>query len=376
MRRVLAYVGERHLMRAPGTLGLVAIDLLRPGPALGRAQHDHRPARQVGLAALPRVPLDLADLRDGFLERGGHGLVHRVGVVALHEVRRVAVTVEQRLQPVVAQAGKDRRIGDLVTVEVQDRQHRSVADRTDELVGVPGGGKRSGLGLAVANHAGDDELGIVEAGAIGVRQAVAEFAALMDGPGRLRGDVGSDVAGEGELLEELLQSGRVRALVRVHLGVRAFQIRRTEHARRAVPGAGHEDHVEIVALDEAIEVRPDEGQRRARAPMPEQAVLDVFDLQRLLEQRVVAQINHAHREVIAGAPPGIDEREFLGGERLIGGGTESCGLGHRRLSLQSGERKLRAFRGSPSGQRPVIVWSELSERRSGDRTRRSLPNFV
>ena len=51
VRRVAAHVGERHLVRAPRALDLVAADLLRSGPALGRAQHDHRPARPLGLAA-------------------------------------------------------------------------------------------------------------------------------------------------------------------------------------------------------------------------------------------------------------------------------------------------------------------------------------
>jgi hypothetical protein len=62
----------------------------------------------------------------------------------------------------VADAREDGRIGDLVAVEVEDRQHGAVADRIDELVGMPGGGERPGLRLAVADHARDDELGVVE----------------------------------------------------------------------------------------------------------------------------------------------------------------------------------------------------------------------
>jgi hypothetical protein len=130
--------------------------------------------------------------------------------------------------------------------------------------------------------------------------------------------------GEGELLEELLQSGRVRALVRVDLGVRALQVRGTEHARRAVSGAGHEDHVEVVALDAAVEVRPDKGQRRARPPVTEQSVLDVLHRQRVLEQRIVPQVDHADREVIRGAPPGVDALELIGAE-----GLGCCELGIR-----------------------------------------------
>ena len=45
VRRVLVHLAHRHLVRAPVVLGALAVDLLRAGPALGCAQHDHRPAR-------------------------------------------------------------------------------------------------------------------------------------------------------------------------------------------------------------------------------------------------------------------------------------------------------------------------------------------
>ena len=62
-------------------------------------------------------------------------------------------------------------IGDLVAVEVQDRQDRPVGRRVQELVGMPARRQRSGLRLAVADDAGDDQVGIVEGGAVGVREA-------------------------------------------------------------------------------------------------------------------------------------------------------------------------------------------------------------
>ena len=42
--RVRADLAHRDLVRAPGALDLVPVDLLRPGPALRRPEHDHRPA--------------------------------------------------------------------------------------------------------------------------------------------------------------------------------------------------------------------------------------------------------------------------------------------------------------------------------------------
>ena len=110
-----------------------------------------------------RLLLHGADLVDGALQRLGHLLVHRGRIAALDEVRLVAVADEQRLQLLVADAREDGRVGDLVAVEVQDRQHRAVAHRIDELVRVPRRRERSGLRLAVAHDAGDDQVGVVEA---------------------------------------------------------------------------------------------------------------------------------------------------------------------------------------------------------------------
>jgi hypothetical protein len=45
---------------------------------------------------------------------------------------------------------------------MQDRQHGAVGYRIEELVRVPCGGQRTGLRLAVADDAGDYEIGIVE----------------------------------------------------------------------------------------------------------------------------------------------------------------------------------------------------------------------
>ena len=49
------------------------------------------------------------------------------------------------------------RVVDLVAVEIQDRQHRTIADRIEEFVDVPRGAQGYGLGLAVAHHRGDDQ---------------------------------------------------------------------------------------------------------------------------------------------------------------------------------------------------------------------------
>ena len=359
-------------MGPPRAFRLVALDLLRSGPALGRAQHDHRPARALRLARRARLLLDGADLGHDPIQRGRHGLVHARGVVSLHEQRRVAVAAQQGLELLVGDAGEDRRVGDLVAVEVQDGQDGAVARRVEELVRVPGGGQWSRLRLAVPHHAGHDEVGVVEGHAVGVGEAVTELAALVDGAGRLGGDVAADVAGERELLEELLHPRRVFALVRVHLRVGPLEIGGAEHARRAVAGAGHEDDVEIVPLDHAVEVRPDEGERGARAPVAEQPVLDVLHAERLAQQRVVAQVDHADGQVVARAPPGVELAQLVGRQGRGGAGRRTKWLSHSRVLTVSlaGPRacgRARRSRGSRSGRGRIA---------SGARPRRRLRSQV
>src|SRR5262249_8160452 len=78
-----------------------------------------------------------------------------------------------------------------------------------------------------------------------------------------------------------------------------------------------------------VQVGPHERQRRARAPVPEQSVLDVVDRQLLAQQRVVAQIDHPDREVVAGAPPRVELVELVAAEDFL----RVLGLLHRCSSF-------------------------------------------
>jgi hypothetical protein len=73
------------------------------------------------------------------------------------------------LQFLVRNASKNRRIGNLVAIQMQHWQHGAVANRIEKLVRMPGGRQRPGFGLTVANHYRDDEIRVVEGRAIGVR---------------------------------------------------------------------------------------------------------------------------------------------------------------------------------------------------------------
>ena len=312
---VAARLSDRHLVGAPGTLDRLAVHVLRPGPALGRAQHKRGPARPLGVTVGAGPPLYVLDLGDDRVERGGELLVHDLGVVALDDVDVVPVPGEQRLELLMRYPGRDRRVGDLVPVEVQDRQHRPVGHRVEELVGVPGARQRPGLRLAVADHAGHDQVRVVERRAVGVGERVAELAALVDGTGRLRRHVRGDAAGEGELAEEPLHAFLVLADRRVPLGVGALQVGVRDEPRSAVPGTRDVDHVEVPVPDHPVEVRVQQVEPGRGAPVPEQPRLHVLGKQRFAQQRVVEQVNLPDRQVVGGAPPRIDQVELGLGQR-------------------------------------------------------------
>ena len=142
-------------------------------------------------------------------------------------------------------AREDGGVRDLVAVEVKDGQDGAVADGVEEFVGVPGGGERAGLGFAVADAAGDDEVGVVEGRAEGVRERVAELAAFVDGAGSFGRAVAADAAGEGEVAEEREHALGILTALGVDLGVVAFEIAVGERGGRAVAGAGDVDDVEV-----------------------------------------------------------------------------------------------------------------------------------
>ncbi len=214
-------------------------------------------------------------------------------------------------------AGEEAGIGDLVPVQVEDRQHAAVAGRVEEFVTVPSGGEGAGLRLAVADDAGDDQVRVVEGGAVGVAQGVAELAALVDAARRLRGDVAGNAPREAELLEQLLHPLRVPADLRIDLAVGPFEVGVGDHRRAAVPRADDIDHVQVITLDDPVEVGAEHVQAGRRSPVAEQPRLDVLPQQRLPQQRVVQQVDLPDREVVGRPPVGVELAELVRRERRL-----------------------------------------------------------
>src|SRR3546814_9764754 len=114
---------------------------------------------------------------------------------------------------------------------------------SSDLVRVPGGGKRTGLRLAVTDDAGDHDVRVVERRSEGVGQRVAELSALVDRTRHLRRDVARDAAGEGELPEQLGHAPPVATQRRVVLRPAALEPGVGDHRRAPVARAGRsEEH--------------------------------------------------------------------------------------------------------------------------------------
>src|SRR5439155_15506708 len=145
--------------------------------------------------------------------------MHLRRLVPLDEVGMIAAAAQELLQLLATDACRDGRVGDLIAIEVQNRQNGPVASRIEELVAVPPGRERSGLRLAIADNAGNQEIRVVEDGAVSMTERVAQLASFMDGTGRFRRHMAGNAAGKGELLEEPLQSWFILCHVGIQLAV-------------------------------------------------------------------------------------------------------------------------------------------------------------
>ena len=207
-------------------------------------------------------------------------------------------------------AREDRRVGDLVAVQMQDRQHRAVGRRVQEFVAVPRGRERPGFGLAVADHAGRDQVGIVEDRAIGMRQRIAEFTAFMNRTRRFGCSMARDAARKAELAEQPAHAVLRLRHARIKLAVGAFEPGVGDHAGAAMARAADIDDIEVARLDDPVEVGIDEIEPRRRAQMAEQPRFDVGAFERLFEKRVVEQVDLSDRQVIRRPPPPVDQFEL------------------------------------------------------------------
>ena len=156
---------------------------------------------------------------------------------------------------------------------------------------MPARRQRPRFRLAVADDTSNNQIGVVERRAVGMRDGIAKLATLVNRTGRLRRHVAWDAAGERELSEKALHALLVGRDVRINLAVGSLEISVGDQAGPAMPGAGNVEHVEVVFVDQPIQVNVNEIQSGRRSPMAEQPWFDVFLCKGLLEQWVVIKID-------------------------------------------------------------------------------------
>ncbi len=163
-----------------------------------------------------------------------------------------------------------------------------------------------------------------------------------------------DAAWEAELLEQALHAARVLRHMRVDLAVGPFEPGIRNNARAPMARTGDVNHVEIACFNRAVEMHVDEVQPRGRAPMPQEARLDVLEFERLFQQRIVEQINLPDGKVIRRAPPGVDPGQLFRRQR-VGGVLQNRVSGHREfLARTSCHQAGAGCVGRPSGSRSSV----------------------
>jgi hypothetical protein len=80
------------------------------------------------------VCLNRVDLMKDGIESCGHQLMHFFGLVAFDEIRLVPIADEQASQLFFADAREHCWIGNLVTIQMQNRQHRAISSGIEKLV--------------------------------------------------------------------------------------------------------------------------------------------------------------------------------------------------------------------------------------------------
>ncbi len=192
-------------------------------------------------------------------------------VLQADDARPIAVTLKKLREFGVVHAREQRGVGDLVAVQVQDRQHRAVGRRVQKLGAVPGTGRGAGLGLAVADQASHQQIRVVECGAKGRGERITQLAAFVDDARIGWRQVARKSIRPREGVQETFETGKIARHAREILGQCAFKVHIGQVGRRAVARPGNQQHAGVGVLDQAVQVLVDQVDARRRAPVTQQA---------------------------------------------------------------------------------------------------------
>jgi len=132
---------------------------------------------------------------------------------------------------------------------------------------------------------------------------------------RLRGHMAGNSQRPAKLAKEPLDAVGILLDSRKQLRIRAFEVGMGNDSRPAMPRPDNVHHVQVALVDETVQMNIDEIQPNSRAPVPEQPRLDIFESQRLLQKRIVLEINLAYGEIVGSAPISVHLLQQFGAER-------------------------------------------------------------
>ena len=135
---------------------------------------------------------------------------------------------------------------------MQNGQNRPITHRVQKINALPGAFKRSGLGFSIPNHRGDDQIGVVESGAKGVRKDIAQLASFVNGARCGHTDVAGNTARGRELAKQVTHPLLILGDLWIDLGVGPFQVHIRDDRRSTMPWPCQVDHIGILIPDESI----------------------------------------------------------------------------------------------------------------------------
>jgi hypothetical protein len=252
---------------------------------------------------------------------------------------------------------------------VEDRQDSAINLGVQELVAMPTGSQRTGFLLGVSdaqplsqrthrftisNHGQRDQVGMIIDRSERMTQRIPKLSTLVQRSRRLGRRVGSDTSREGKLLEESLEALDVFGDVGVYFRVRALEVAVGEDGGGAVTcrvqydscpeceeltWTRDEKGIQVILFDQSVKVKIGEDLSGITTPMTEQSTLQVFKLERFLEERVLLQVDHTETQVQACRHVSVVELEFILGEDLciLDGGSGGAKGRERCIGLLHGD---------------------------------------
>ena len=167
-------------MGTEGAFDHLAIDEFWTGPSFWCAEDDHWPNWSSRVVILSSVLLNGFDLLDAGVGGLGHRFMHLHWIVAFDEVWFPAHAAEIHDEFIMWDAAKDGWVRDFVAVEVEDWENRTIGDWVEELVALPGSGKRTSLSFAITNDDSGNQIWVIKDGTEAMGDGIAKLAAFVD----------------------------------------------------------------------------------------------------------------------------------------------------------------------------------------------------